>query len=141
MTPKVVNVKLAGTMLSVGPSLQFDPAKGLRRIEFRLDPASKLVWAEGNDHPNRHAFTVVQSNTKKDPLTAQPPIDGGKTLVVNNAHYDEGTAGDIVYALCAAEPIASGGFRYYYTGIVDFTQPRSGGMRPIDSPVIINKGH
>ena len=92
MTPKVVNVKLAGTMLSVGPPLQFDPAKGLRRIEFRLDPASKLVWAEGNDHPNRHAFTVVQSNTKKDPLTAQPPIDGGKTLVVNNAHYDEGTA-------------------------------------------------
>ena len=39
MTPKVVNVKLAGTMLSVGPPLQFDPAKGLRRIEFRLDPA------------------------------------------------------------------------------------------------------
>ena len=139
MTPKVVNVKLKNNFLSVGPALEFRPAQGLRRIEFRLDPASALIWPEGSAHPNRMAFHVVQSNTKKDPLTPPAIVDGEKTLVVNNAHFDLSTHGDIVYALCAAEPVASGGFRYYYSAIVDFTQPRSGGMRPIDNPVIINK--
>ena len=140
MTPKIVQVKLSNTDLDVqdGGGLKFYAAKGLRRIEFRLDAASALVWSTTLGKP---AFFIAKSTTPQNPLSPPQVIDDGKTLVVNNAHFNVSTVGEIVYVLTAAKPDPSqtDGYRYYQTTVSNPDAPRKAGVRTIDNPVIINK--